>query len=57
MVGIAVFSSSHLNTLRVSTRYQEQMNADVLLHRPTRNYLNVGMEVHERPLAIFAVDP
>lgn len=40
----------------VSTSHQEQLNANTL-HTALCNYLDVWMEVHERPLAVFTVDP
>lgn len=40
----------------VSTSHQEQLNANTL-HTALCNYLDVRMEVHERPLAVFTVDP
>lgn len=40
----------------VSTSHQEQLNANTL-HTALCNYLDVWMEVHECPLAVFTVDP
>lgn len=40
----------------ISTSHQEQVNANTL-HTAPCNYLDVWMKVHERPLAVFTVDP